>query len=84
MWQVKVIGNVQKQLKRFPRSDQNRILDSLEDLRKNPFVLDIIKLGGGVNNWRLRVSNYRIIFELFPKGKAIFVYSIERRTSSTY
>lgn len=84
MWQVKVVGNVRKRLKRFPRSDQNGILDSLEDLRKNPFVLDIVKLGGSVNNWRLRVGNYRIIFELFSKRKAIFVYSIERRTSSTY
>lgn len=84
MWQVRIIGNARKQVKRFPRSDQKRILESLETLGINPFILDIVKLKGTKNDWRLRVGNYRISFELFQKEKAVFIYNIKRRTSATY
>ncbi len=84
MWQVHVVGNARKRLKRFPKFDQKRILDVLENLRKNPFVLDVAKLKGKDNMWRLRIGNYRLSFELFQKEKAVFIYSIKRRTSTTY
>lgn len=84
MWQVRIIGNARKQIKRFPKSDQKRILESLETLGRNPFILDIIKLGDRENAWRMRVGSYRIMFELFQKEKAVFIYSIKRRTSTTY
>lgn len=84
MWEVRIIGNARKQVKRFPKLDQKRVLESLEALGANPFILDIVKLKGIKNNWRLRVGNYRVSFELFQKEKAVFVYNIKRRTSTTY
>lgn len=84
MWQVQVIGEAGKQIKKFPRFEQERIRDALDRLRTNPFNLDVIRLGDKDRTWRLRVGNYRIFFELFQKEKAIFVYDIRRRTSTTY
>ena len=84
MWQIRIIGNARKQVKRFPKSDQKRILRSLENLSVNPFILDIVKLGDGKNVWRVQVGSYRIMFELFQKEKAVFVFDIKRRTSATY
>jgi mRNA interferase RelE/StbE len=84
MWQVRIIGNARKQVKKIPKPYQKTILASLENLKKNPFAEDVIKLGGKTNTWRLRVGSYRVLFELFLKEKAIFVYEIKRRTTTTY
>lgn len=84
MWQVTVSGSARERIKRFPKTDQKRILDSLDDLKKDPFDHDLIKLKGEESVWRLRVGNYRIKFELFQKEKAIFVFEVKRRTSTTY
>ncbi|MDP3792145.1 MAG: type II toxin-antitoxin system RelE/ParE family toxin [bacterium] len=84
MWQVRVIGNARKQIKKLLKPYQKRILDSLDDLRQNPFAEDITKLDSKENTWRLRVGSYRVIFELFSKEKVVFVYEIKRRTSTTY
>ena len=84
MWSVYVIGEARKQIKKFPRFEQERIRDSLNRLRENPFNLDVIRLGDKDHTWRLRVGNYRLFLELFQKEKAIFIYNIKRRTSTTY
>ena len=84
MWRIYVIGEARKQIKKFPRFEQERIRDSLNRLRENPFNLDIVKLGDKEHTRRLRVGSYRVFFELFQKEKAIFVYSLKRRTSTTY
>ena len=84
MWSVYVIGEARKQIKKFPRFEQERIRDALNRLRISPFSLDIVKLGGKGQARRLRVGSYRVFFELFQKEKAIFIYNIKRRTSTTY
>ena len=40
-----------------------RILKKIEELKKNPFSQDIKKLKGQ-EKFRLRIGNYRIIFEM--------------------
>jgi len=84
MWLIRISDSARKNIKRFPKSDQGRILDALDTLSGNPFISDITKLKGKKHNWRLRVGGYRVVFELFQKEKAIFIYSIKRRTTTTY
>lgn len=47
--------------------------------------LDTKKLKGEVNQWRLRVGNYRIIFEVINgEPKIINIQAIKRRSERTY
>ena len=45
---------------------------------------DIEKMKGEINNWRKRIGNYRIFYEIIPKDKTIYVFHVERRASNTY
>jgi mRNA interferase RelE/StbE len=83
-WRVFIANSAKKQLRQFPPNDLKRISLSIDQLAFNPFVGDVVKLEGRGNVWRRRLGNYRIIFELFPKERVIFIYDITRRTSSTY
>ena len=66
-----------KNLKKLDKTLKSRILEALRTLRDEGFSrkLDIKKLKGYKNHYRLRIGNYRILFEL-QKPKTIIVYAI--------
>jgi len=83
-WRIKIARRVLKEAKRFPKKDAKRLLLVLEELTKNPYQGDIEKIKGEENVWRRRVGDYRIIYEILPNRKFIWVFDIRRRTSTTY
>ncbi len=83
-WALIIDGDVRKYLKRIPRDDAKRIVDAARGLPANPYAGDIQKMEGEEDSWRRRVGAYRIKYEIRVKEKVIYVFDIERRTSSTY
>jgi len=83
-WKVIIYLKVEKQLKRFLKKDAKRIEATFYQFRINPFAGDIEKMEGEENVWRRRVGSYRISYELFPKREIVFVFRVERRTTTTY
>ena len=83
-WKVLIHPKVEKQLKRFPKKDAKRIEAAFYQFRINPFAGDIEKMEGEENVWRRRAGSYRISYELFPKREIVFVFRVERRTTTTY
>jgi mRNA interferase RelE/StbE len=52
-------------LKGVGREDRQRIVDKLKQLEDFPEVrLDIVKIAGEANAFRLRVGNYRALFKV--------------------
>ena len=83
-WVLQVDESVEKFLSRIPRKNAVRIISVISNLPSNPFIGDIQKIKDEENVWRRRIGNYRIRYELIPKEKIIYVFLVERRTSTTY
>jgi mRNA interferase RelE/StbE len=83
-WQVLVHPKVGRCLKRFPQKDAKRIEIALNQFEIDPFTGDIEKMKGEENVWRRRVGSYRISYELYPRRQVVYVYRVERRTTTTY
>lgn len=84
-WKVIITASAKKQLKKLSKSGFDGVSDIIDQLGIDPFHFsDLVKLSGKDNVWRIRKGSYRIKFELFQKEKAVFIYNIERRTSTTY
>jgi len=66
-----------KSLEKLDKTLKSRILEALRTLRDEGFSrkLDIKKLKGYKNHYRLRIGNHRILFEL-QKPKTIIIYAI--------
>jgi mRNA interferase RelE/StbE len=66
-----------KQLEKLSVDTRSKVVEALHVLRDEGFSrrLDIVKLQGYKNQYRLRVGKYRILFELRPE-KIIVVYAI--------
>ena len=83
-WEIRIAKRVLKQVKKIPKKDARRLSIVLQSLSENPYKGDLEKLKGEENIWRRRVGAYRIIYEIFPKRKFIFIEDIRRRRDTTY
>ncbi|MBC8946972.1 type II toxin-antitoxin system RelE family toxin [Xenorhabdus indica] len=85
---VKVIWSkaATKQLIRIDTRYQKAIKNKVDQLTGFPLVdLDIRKLTGTEAQYRLRVGDYRILFELSGKEpKILEVQEVKRRQTNTY
>ena len=71
MYELRYADTALKQLKKLEKSVQQRILTALERLRIRPESCGIKKLVG-MPGFRLRVGDYRIIFD-FEKEKLLIL-----------
>lgn len=68
-----------RDLKKLPRVISKRIFRKLEEFQENPFSSKNLKKLAGQPYYRIRVGDYRIIFELGKKEGEIYVLKISHR-----
>jgi mRNA interferase RelE/StbE len=68
-----------KALKKIPKSDQRRIRDRIDDLSGNLPNPDTTKMKGDNPFHRIRVGDYRIIYEIHEDILSILVLKIGHR-----
>jgi len=80
---VYVERKAKKQLGRMPEDARRRVFEALSILEKEGFSmeLDIKKLQGYGNHYRIRIGKYRVLFE-FSVDKTIIVYAVLPRESA--
>lgn len=83
-WIINISAQAEKQLRKFPTKDYERIRRVINTMETDPFFGDVNKLSGTENVWRKRMGNYRILYEINESKKLIYVSDIKRRTSTTY
>jgi mRNA interferase RelE/StbE len=69
-WTVTLETAPRKALRRLPEKVRERILRALILLETDPFAGDVKKLAGMEQTWRLRVGDYRIVYEI-DKGRLV-------------
>jgi mRNA interferase RelE/StbE len=68
-----------KSLDKPPRPIRRRVLDAFEELRTNPRPAGCVKLAGDENLWRIRVGDYRVVYEIHDNLLVVLVLSIAHR-----
>ncbi|MDT8781596.1 MAG: type II toxin-antitoxin system RelE/ParE family toxin [Candidatus Bathyarchaeota archaeon] len=73
----------QKQLDRLPENIQNKVINAIDILHEEGFSkkLNIKKLRGLPNSFRIRVGTYRILFQLSSQN-IIEIYAILPRKTA--
>lgn len=73
-----------KQLKRFPKKEQLKILQKITSCLKNPLQVSIKLETTKPPIHRLRAGEYRIFFEIDKDSNIMIITDVKRRTSQTY
>jgi len=70
--------SVQKELDRLPTKLADRVLDHLAALETNPRPADVKKLKGRPA-WRIRIGDYRAIYEINDQSRQIILVTVGHR-----
>ena len=79
LYEISYTGAFWRQLRRINRTDQKRILDKIESLAENPKPHGVKDLKGTVNLFRIRVGDYRIIYEIQDEILLISILKVGNR-----
>lgn len=77
-YEVILPKSVQKELDRLPTAINHRVLERLAALETNPRPSDVKKLKGR-SAWRIRIGDYRAIYEVNDQARQIIVVTVAHR-----
>ena len=78
-YQVSLTTSAEKELNQLPAKMVARIVPRLEALEVNPRPSGCKKLKGGVNEWCIRIGDYRAVYEIDDTAKTVDVTHIAHR-----
>jgi mRNA interferase RelE/StbE len=78
-YRVILTPRAEKQIAKLQTADQRRILTRLETLSDNPRPSGSVKLAGTDDGWRIRVGNFRILYEISDRELIVLVVEIGHR-----
>ena len=79
MYEVYLERSAENDIKRLPTPIFHRIIRQIKTLAENPRPSGCRKIAGSKNDWRIRISDYRIIYEIDEKAKAVKVMRVRHR-----
>ena len=77
-YSIKIKASAKKSLQRVPRSERLRIITAIDRLIEEPFAGGVLK-GEFSGLRRLRVGQYRIVYEVFEGELIVLVIRIGHR-----
>ncbi len=79
MYRVVVERSAEKDLRRLPLDVRFRVANALRSLANDPRPIGSRKLAGTRHDWRIRVGDYRVIYEIADSIRVVRVYRIRHR-----
>ena len=72
--------SVEKDLRHLPQDLISRVMEKIESLKSEPFPSQSIRVSGAERLYRLRVGDYRIIYEVDSKTREIIIHHVRDRS----
>jgi len=79
MYEVFLESRAERDLRRFPAPAFARIIQAVQALARNPRPPGCRKIVGSQHDWRIRIGDYRVIYEIVEKEEAVRVMRIRHR-----
>ena len=70
-----------RQVRRRPREVQVKLTAAIEDLGTNPRPRGVVKLEATLHLYRVRVGDYRVIYQISDREASVLVVKIGHRGS---
>ena len=71
--------SVEKDFRHLPRPLIQNILRRIEGLKADPFPYQTIKLSGAERLYRIRVGDYRIVYEVDTAARRVTIHYVRHR-----
>ena len=78
LYEIRLLPSVRKDFRGIEKSEVRRLLRAIEKLTENPRPPDCRKLTGS-NLYRIRVGNYRIVYEIYDEESVLVIVKLGHR-----
>ena len=78
-YQILFTRSARRELEELPADIQERVLPKIRSLAQTPRPPGSKKLRGSFDLWRIRVGDYRILYEIFDRTHSIEISYIRHR-----
>jgi mRNA interferase RelE/StbE len=79
MYRVLLERAAEKDLARLSNEMHDRVIAAIQALASNPRPAGCRKLAGGESDWRIRVGDYRVIYEIADAIRVVRVNRVRHR-----
>ena len=66
-------------LRKLPLAVQRRIVAEVDSLAHNPQPPGVLKMSGAENLWRIRIGDYRVVYEIHDDRLIVLVLRVAHR-----
>ena len=80
IYEVRLSKSADRELDSLGYAMKRRIISKLEELGEDPFPRGVVKLQGREGVCRVRVGDYRILYEVFTSDGLLLVEKIDHRS----
>jgi len=78
-FKIDLRGSSEHDLKKIDRQYIPKIIEEIGYLAQNPFPIQSKKLKDSESSYRLRVGDYRVVYQVDQESKTIVIYHIRHR-----
>jgi len=71
--------SIKQDVKGIEKADLSRIMDSIHALADNPFPSGCRRLKGSKSSYRIRVGQYRVVYEVEVEAATVTIFRIRHR-----
>jgi mRNA interferase RelE/StbE len=79
VYKILVERAAEKDLTRLSAKTHDRVIAAIQELAKNPRPSGCRKLTGSKHDWRIRVGDYRVIYEIADTIRVVRVNRVRHR-----
>ena len=72
-------ASTKKDLRKLPPQEVARIIATIEDLAHDPLPHSTEKLTGSEHTYRIRVGDYRVVYEVFTQSRIVEIQRVRHR-----
>ena len=78
-YQIEIKPSASKELGKLPRQMAIRVVASIKELADNPYPSGVKKLSGFDRTFRIRVGDYRVLYDIYENRLVIGIIRIRHR-----
>jgi mRNA interferase RelE/StbE len=79
MYRVLLERAAEKELSRLSSEIHDRVIAAIQALRRSPRPPGCRKLAGSKNDWRIRVGDYRVVYEIADDIRIVRINRVRHR-----
>ncbi|MDB9311142.1 MAG: type II toxin-antitoxin system RelE/ParE family toxin [Nostocales cyanobacterium ELA608] len=78
-YEIIITKSIQKQLDNLPNNIQERVYDKISQLAEEPRPDGVVKLKGYDNEYRIRIGDYRLVYEIQDEQLIVLLVQCKHR-----